>query len=253
MIAVSRRCVKLRPAQACSSRASSAPVNTGTSLSVTRGGCRPAIGSGSRSSAASHLKNCCRARYWFAGVGGAVAGQQPCHPLLDVLAADLLPAGQAGQASGGEPLHRLGVGPDCLGGLALGGQAQGERADLGLEYPGVQLFGLPGTRSRCGHGHSSPRGVPPVPGVTGGKSASLSRTEPSRGRPRSAIGAQALRADMPARGQPPYAAATLADRVLRTIRTGFLADRLWLMRVPGFRPPAGCLPHMPMRVSCADA
>jgi len=32
---------------------------------------------------------------------------------------------------------------------------------------------------------------------------------------------------------------------LRTIRTGFLADRLWLMRVPGFRPPAGRLPHMP--------
>ena len=35
-----------------------------------------------------------------------------------------------GQAGGGEPLHRLGVGPDCLGGLALGGQAQSERADL---------------------------------------------------------------------------------------------------------------------------
>jgi hypothetical protein len=65
--------------------------------------------------------------------------------------ADLLPAGLVGladQVGGGEPLHRLGVGPDRLGGLALGGQAQRERADLGLEYPGVQLLGLRGTRSR---------------------------------------------------------------------------------------------------------
>ena len=29
------------------------------------GGCSLAIGSGSSSSAASHLKNCCRARYWL--------------------------------------------------------------------------------------------------------------------------------------------------------------------------------------------
>ena len=58
--------------------------------------------------------------------------------------------------AGGEPLDRLGVGPDCLGGLALSGQAQGERIDLGLEDPGVQLLGLPETRSWCGHGHSSP-------------------------------------------------------------------------------------------------
>ena len=47
-----------------------------------------------------------------------------------------------------EPPHRLGVGLDRLGGLALGGQPQGERGDLGLEYPGVQLLGLPGTRSK---------------------------------------------------------------------------------------------------------
>ena len=53
---------------------------------------------------------------------------------------------------GGEPLHRLGVGPDRLGGLALGGQAQSERADLSLEYPGVQLLGVPETRFLCGHG-----------------------------------------------------------------------------------------------------
>jgi len=63
-IAVSRRWAKLRPTHACSSRASSWLVKTGTSLAVTRGGCSPAIGSGSWSSAASHLKNWCRARYW---------------------------------------------------------------------------------------------------------------------------------------------------------------------------------------------
>ena len=65
MIAVSRRWAKLQPAHACSSRASSSGVKTGTSLSVTRGGCSPAIGSGSSSSAASHLKKCCKARYWL--------------------------------------------------------------------------------------------------------------------------------------------------------------------------------------------
>ena len=36
-------------------------------------------------------------------------------------------------------------------GLALSGQVQPERADLGLEPPGIQLLALPGTRSRCGH------------------------------------------------------------------------------------------------------
>jgi len=65
MTAVSRRWAKLRPAHARSSRVSSPGVKTGTSLSATRGGCSPAIGSGSWSSAASHLKNCCRARYWL--------------------------------------------------------------------------------------------------------------------------------------------------------------------------------------------
>jgi len=65
MIAVSRRCAKLRPAQAWSSLVSSWLVKTGTSFSGTRGGCSPDIGSGSSSSADSHLKNCCRARYWL--------------------------------------------------------------------------------------------------------------------------------------------------------------------------------------------
>jgi hypothetical protein len=85
-----------------------------------------------------------------AGVGAAVPFQQPGHPPLNVLAADLLPVGQAGQAGGGEPPDRLGVGLNRLSGLALGSQAQGERADLSLGYPGVQL---PRMRSRSGHGH----------------------------------------------------------------------------------------------------
>ena len=87
-----------------------------------------------------------------AGVGAAVAVQQPGHPLLDVVAVDLLPAGLAGQVGGGEPLHGLGIGAYRLGGLVPGGQVQSERADLGLEHPGVQLLGLAGARSRCGHG-----------------------------------------------------------------------------------------------------
>jgi len=75
-----------------------------------------------------------------AGVCGAVPVQQPHHPLLHVVLADLLPAGPAGlpqQVGGGEPGHRLDIGPDRPGGLALGGQVQPERADLRLEIPGV--------------------------------------------------------------------------------------------------------------------
>ena len=57
--------------------------------------------------------------------------------------------------------------PDRLGGPALGGQPQSERADLGLEYPGVQVLGLPETWFLCGHGHGSlPVAHHPQPSVT---------------------------------------------------------------------------------------
>ena len=59
-----------------------------------------------------------------AGVGVAVAVQQPAHPLLDVPAVHLLPAGPAGlaeQLGGGEPPHRLDVGAYRLGRLVAGG------------------------------------------------------------------------------------------------------------------------------------
>jgi len=71
-----------------------------------------------------------------AGVRGAVPLQQPHHPPLHILPADLPPAGPADlqQAGGGEPLHRPGIGPDRLGGLALGGQVQPERA-VGCPWP----------------------------------------------------------------------------------------------------------------------
>jgi len=168
MIAVSRRCAKLRPAQACSSRVSSWPVKTGTSLPVTRGGRSPSHRVGQFVFGGQPLEELLQGAVLVAGVRAAVPVQQPRHPLLDVLPAHLLPAGPAGQAGGGEPLHRLGVDADCLGGLALGGQAQGERADLSLEYPGVQLLGLlRGTRSRCGHGHGSlPAAGHPQPSVS---------------------------------------------------------------------------------------
>ena len=63
--AASRRCANARPAQARSSRGRSPAAKTGTGLSGTPGGFSPAIGSGTSSSAASHLKNCWRARYWL--------------------------------------------------------------------------------------------------------------------------------------------------------------------------------------------
>jgi hypothetical protein len=62
------------------------------------------------------------------------------HPQLDVMPADLFPPGAAragDQVGGGEPGHGLGLGPHRLGGLALGGQVQPERADLRGERPGV--------------------------------------------------------------------------------------------------------------------
>jgi len=87
----------------------------------------------------------------------------PRHTLARVLKLLCQPNYQDGCALAGltDQDSPGGIGRDrpsenCLGGLALSGQAQGERIDLGLEDPSVQLFGLPGTRSWCGHGRSSP-------------------------------------------------------------------------------------------------
>ena len=65
MIAVSRRWANVRPWQAFSRADSSPLVKTGTSFPVTFGGRSRTIGSGSCSSSAHHLKNCCSARYWL--------------------------------------------------------------------------------------------------------------------------------------------------------------------------------------------
>ena len=137
-----------------------------------------------------------------AGVGAAVPFQQPGHRPLNALAADLLPVGQAGQACGGEPLDRLGLGLDRLGGLALGGQVQGERADLSLEYPGVQLLGLPRMRSRCGHGHRL--SLPCATIIRTQRYRRQQTAEPQQAKARLGltadhIRARALRADVPAR------------------------------------------------------
>jgi hypothetical protein len=45
-------------------------------------------------------------------------------------------------------MHRVGVGPDRLGCLALGDQVQPERADLGLKPPGIQLLARAGRLGR---------------------------------------------------------------------------------------------------------
>src|ERR1035441_4441864 len=161
--AASRRCANERPAQVRSSRDRSSAVKTGTGLAGTRGGLIPSIGSPTSSSAASHLKNCCSARYWllayallYRSSSHTIHRCTSCRPTGSPLAqAALCPpraAGLPARVRGGEPPHRLGIGPHRLGGLALGGQLQPERADLRLESPGVQQLGLPVPGLRCGHG-----------------------------------------------------------------------------------------------------
>jgi hypothetical protein len=63
-MAASRRWANERPAHARSRRTSSSPLKTGTGLSGTRGGFSMDIGSGTSSSAASHLKTAA-ARNWL--------------------------------------------------------------------------------------------------------------------------------------------------------------------------------------------
>jgi hypothetical protein len=79
------------------------------------------------------------------------------QPPLHILPIDLLPPVTKcvrDQVGGGEPLHRLGVGPYRPGSLALGCQVQPERADLRLEHPGFKRLARPRSRLRVGHGFS---------------------------------------------------------------------------------------------------
>src|ERR1035437_7985602 len=151
--AASRRCWNERPAQARSSRDRSSPVKTGTGLPGTCGGLIPSIGSGNSSSPASHLKNCCSARYWLLAYAllyrpssHTIHRCTSCRPTSSHRV-QLVCRRRCAAAT-----HRLGIGPHRLGGLALGGQVQLERADLRLESPGVQQLGLPVPGLRCGHG-----------------------------------------------------------------------------------------------------
>ena len=155
MTAASRRCANPRPAHARSSADSSAALNTGTSFSVTLGGRSPVIGSGRSSSAASHLKNCCRPRYWL--LAYALLYRPSRHTIHSWISCPRTwspprPGRLPGPVGSGEPLHRLAVGTDRLSGLALSGQAQTERADLRLQNPGIQILALTGTTEvRRGH------------------------------------------------------------------------------------------------------
>src|SRR5271166_2737416 len=157
IMAASRHCWNDRPAHARSIRSSSPAAKTGTGLPGTCGGFSPAMGFGDLLLAGQPLEELLQGAELVAGVGGAVPLKEQGHPLLHVALAHLLPpcvavAGRREQAGGGEPLHRLGIGPDRLGGLALGGQVQAERADLRLEAPGVQRLSVAGAGLQRGHG-----------------------------------------------------------------------------------------------------
>ena len=121
MIAVSRRWAKARPVHAWSSRVSSSPVKTGTSLQVSAWAAAWPSGRVDVVVGGQPFEELLQGAVLVAGVGVAVPVREVHHPPLDVLAVDLLPAGPASlseQVGGGE-LHRLGVGPYPLGGLAV--------------------------------------------------------------------------------------------------------------------------------------
>src|SRR6516225_4806266 len=86
------------------------------------------------SSSASHWRNCGRARYW-SRAWAWLDGPASVPSTVRCLATDLLPPGAAGigeQVGGDDPLDRLDLVPDGLGGLAPAARCKPERADLGL-------------------------------------------------------------------------------------------------------------------------
>ena len=64
------------------------------------------------------------------------------------LHSELVLHASAGQVSGSEPAHHRGVALHRPGGLALGGQVQGERPDQRLERTASSCLGCPGSRER---------------------------------------------------------------------------------------------------------
>ncbi len=90
-----------------------------------------------------------------AGIGVAVAAEEPGYPAPDILPVYLVPVGAASLAqevSGGEPLDCFGVHPHRLGRLALGREIEPERADCPLERSRSTRLQRPG--ARCPHVHS---------------------------------------------------------------------------------------------------
>ena len=90
MIAVSRRCAKLRPWQVFSRADPFSLVNAGAAFRSPWGRAAGSSGSGSCSSSASQRKNCRSARNWLLAAASLsrVGGY---HPSLHVIASDLLP------------------------------------------------------------------------------------------------------------------------------------------------------------------
>ena len=113
-------CHKRRPLQVLSGADSSPLVNTGTSFSVTLGARSRAIGSGICSSSASHLKNCCSAGTgcWHTRRCTGSADEPATSARRAHLPAPTWSGRWGDQVGGGEPCHRVGVGPHRLGRLA---------------------------------------------------------------------------------------------------------------------------------------
>src|SRR5258708_11894302 len=117
MIAQSRRWATVRPGQARSSADSSPLVKTGTSFSLTAGVRSRAMASGQFLLVGPPPEQLLHRPVLIAGAGVAVAAQQPDHPALDVLRADLVPVrapGLAEKMTGPEPLSPPVIHPHLL-------------------------------------------------------------------------------------------------------------------------------------------
>jgi hypothetical protein len=203
---------------------------------------------------------CCPARARppaVPGVSGQRAHDDPGDQVRRWAAAAGLESPTAGQHRlQGQPQHPRGDGPAAV---VL---AHGQQPPQGV--PDLCAALVPGPQQNLGDGGRivswlSSCSAPSAPSATAGKRPqSPGRTEnDSQDRARGRRGETRVAAgDMPTRAQPPYVAATLADRAALH-RTDRISRRPPLagMRLPAPADPPAGLPHMPNSpdVGCPDA